>query len=377
MHTGSLISADNHLNTQWLPRDLWQSRLPADLRERGPRVVETDEGSFWHWEGARRRRSADGSSHEKVALDEYAGFPLEPGVLPPSQPQVMLTHLDRAGVESAVFYGDTRKWAVRDPVLRIAMVRSFNDFSLELTASAPDRLLYLPTLPTRDPEACLPECRRLLRLGVRAVEFPVFDLAEPPSSPVWEPIWQEAAAHGVVLCSHTGHPAGTSMPTPQGGSLYAHHATSPFRAAAPIADMVFSGVFERHPSLHWVMAECRIGWLPFLISWMDRQVEIRQPDDSVSLSMKPSEYVRQNICFTFENDVVGARLLGCEWSLLQDIVMWGMDYPHPQQMWPDPWEKINPMLADLDPAVRHQVLYGRAASLFGLGRSSVMASSAA
>jgi hypothetical protein len=39
--------------------------------------------------------------------------------------------------------------------------------------------------------------------------------------------------------------------------------------------------------------------------------------------------------------------------------------------------KINPMLAELDAAVRHQVLYARAASLFGLGHSSVTASSAA
>jgi len=35
------ISADNHLNTHWLPRDLWQKRLPARFREQGPRVVDT------------------------------------------------------------------------------------------------------------------------------------------------------------------------------------------------------------------------------------------------------------------------------------------------------------------------------------------------
>lgn len=377
MFAGPLISADNHLNTQWLPRDLWQSRLPAALRESGPRVLETAEGSFWHWEGQRRSRSADGSSHQRFARDEFGECPLESGVLPPSQPQVMLSHLDRAGVEAAVFYGDTRKWAVQDPVLRVEMYRSYNDFCLELTASAPDRLLYLPTLSTQDSEACLLELRRLVRLGVRAVEFPVFDLAEPPNSPVWEPIWQEAEAHGVVLCSHTGHPAGTPMPTPQRGSLHAHYATSPFCAARPIAEMVFSGVFERHPALRWVMAECRIGWLPFLISWMDRQVEIRQPDDSVLLSMRPSDYIARNICFTFEDDVVGVRLLDCEWSLLAETVMWGMDYPHPQQMWPDPRQKLHPMLGSLAPSICHQILYGRAASLYGLGRASVTASLAA
>lgn len=41
----------------------------------------------------------------------------------------------------------------------------------------------------------------------------------------------------------------------------------------------------------------------------DRQCEIRRPDETVGLGMLPSEYVRRNIRFTFENDVVGARLL--------------------------------------------------------------------
>lgn len=374
---GPLISADNHLHVEWLPADLWQSRLPVELRDKGPRVVEMDEGSFWVWEGQRRNAAAAGSSHGRLASRVFGDQRPAAGVLPPSRPDVTLQHLDLAGVEAAVFYGETRRWGVQDPALRSAMYRASNDFRLEISAAAPERLLYLPALSTQDPETCLPELKRLISLGARAVEFGVFDLAEPLNSPLWEPIWQEAEAHGVVLSSHTGHPAGTPMPKPQRGSLHAHHATSPFRAARPIADMVFGGVFERHPSLRWVMAECRIGWLPFLISWMDRQVEIRQPDDSVLLSMRPSDYVARNIFFTFENDAVGACLLDCEWSLLSETVMWGMDYPHPQQMWPDPWDKLRPLLASLAPSIRHQILYERAASLYGLGRASVTASLAA
>lgn len=368
MLAGPLISADNHLNTQWLPRDLWQSRLPLELREWGPRVVESAEGSHWHWEGQQRKRSADGSSHAQIARAEFADCPLEPGVLPPSQPEVMLSHLDRAGVEAAVFYGDTRKWAVQDASLRQAMVRVYNDFCLELTAAAPERLLYLPALSTPDPEECLPELRRLHGLGCRAVEFGMFDLGAPLISPVWEPLWQEAEALGVVLCSHTGHPAGTPFASKEHGLLYAKHAISPFCAAQPVAEMVFSGVFERHPRLRWVMAECRIGWLPFLFSWMDRQVEVRNLSADGALSILPSEYVRRNICFTFEYDEVGAHLMACDWSLLADTVMWGMDYPHPQGMWPDPRSRLEPLLAKLSPRICHDILYARAASLYGLGR---------
>ena len=44
------ISADDHIDLRWLPKDLWSERLPARLRERGPRVVEKDNGSYWTWE---------------------------------------------------------------------------------------------------------------------------------------------------------------------------------------------------------------------------------------------------------------------------------------------------------------------------------------
>lgn len=366
---GPLLSADNHLHIQWLPRNLWLERLPSDLREKGPRVVETDAGSFWFWEGQTRTPSADGSSHGTIAQRAFGSYAPLPGVLPPSQPQVMLSHLDLAGVEAAVFYGETRKWAVQDPSLRTAMYRVYNDFCLELSAAAPGRLLYLPNLSSRDPHACLAELQRLSDRGVRAVEFGVFDLAEPLASPVWEPLWQAAESMGVVLCSHTGHPAGTPFASASRGAMHAHHATSPFGAARPIAEMVFSGVFERHPALRWVMAECRIGWLPFLFSWMDRQVQIRQPDTSRTLSLLPSDYVRRNVCFTFEDDWVGASLIPLEWSLLADTVMWGMDYPHPQGMWPSPRHKLDALFADLDPVTRHEILYGRAASLYGLAGS--------
>jgi len=41
-----------------------------------------------------------------------------------------------------------------------------------------------------------------------------------------------------------------------------------------IGQLIFSGVFDRHPSLHFCFAETRIGWAPFWLSWADRQVSI-------------------------------------------------------------------------------------------------------
>lgn len=152
-----LISADNHLHLDWLPADLWQSRLPIELRDKGPRVVETEQGSFWFWEGQRRNLAAAGSSHGRLASRVFGDLRPAAGVLPPSRPDLTLQHLDLAGVEAAVFYGETRRWQVQDPALRVAMYRASNDFRLELSAAAPERLLYLPALSTQDPQVCLPQ----------------------------------------------------------------------------------------------------------------------------------------------------------------------------------------------------------------------------
>ena len=40
-----MISADDHLDLQYLPPDLWTQRLPKALRHRAPHVEECDGGS--------------------------------------------------------------------------------------------------------------------------------------------------------------------------------------------------------------------------------------------------------------------------------------------------------------------------------------------
>ena len=46
--TYALIDADAHINE---PPDLWTERLPAQFRDRAPRIVHFDEGDAWVVEG--------------------------------------------------------------------------------------------------------------------------------------------------------------------------------------------------------------------------------------------------------------------------------------------------------------------------------------
>ena len=48
-----LISADSHIDPEYLPRDIFTARVSSRWRERVPRVVDTADGPFWTVDGDR------------------------------------------------------------------------------------------------------------------------------------------------------------------------------------------------------------------------------------------------------------------------------------------------------------------------------------
>jgi predicted TIM-barrel fold metal-dependent hydrolase len=361
------ISADNHMSPLWFPRDIWKKRISVRFADRAPRVVETPDGTIWQCDGKRVGRSADGKDNAKH-LKRYAkkGLPLPEGSLPSSDPKILLEHMDGDKVWAGVFYGDTRKWKIEDQELWLEVNRVHNDYVLELSSCAPERIIGLPNLPSRVPEACVSELYRVAAMGARAVEFSVPDAAEPMYSDAWEPLWSAAEETGLPLCCHNGDKWGTPNPPNERGASRAHHSQSPLSAGRGIAQIVFSGTLERHPRLRICFGECRIGWVPFLINWMDRQVHERPPDPTVHLKMLPSEYIKRQVRFTFEEDFVGARLLREPWSCLQETAMWGADYPHNQGVWPNPEGVLEELLDGLDLVVKRNVVFDRAVEFFRL-----------
>lgn len=363
------ISADNHIDSRWLPKNLWQDRVAARFKEAAPKVIETDKGSFWSWEGKTRHEAADGSSNEHMVKHYFPTVDVPAGALPPATPELALKHLDLSKSYAGVYYADTRKWGVEDPALRQEIYRVYNDFMMELSAHNPDRLIYLPNLPTFTPELCTAELERMLAKGAKAVEFGCYDTTKPIYDKAWDPVFGLAAEAGIPLCSHIGDAAGTPYPPNERGSSFAHFSITPFALLKYIPQFIFSGAFERFPTLKISVAECRIGWLPFFISWMDRQIGVRPPDPTAPLSMLPSEYVKRNMSFTFEEDYVGAHMIPHEWAYIRDCVIWGSDYPHEQGTWPDPSVAHRKMFGDLDPKLRSEILFGRSARIFNVGKN--------
>lgn len=375
----SCISADNHLDLIWMPRDTWQSRLPARLREVGPKVVESDKGSVWEFEGKVHSPAADGSDNGRLlAILRDQGFDVPDGSLPPSDPKLLLRLMDEQGMWAAVTFGGLSWKSARDPELLKAIYAAYNEFALELMAAAPDRLIILPNVTARFPEEVPAQIEGLAKRGVKAIEFPYWDAGEALFEDVWEPTWSAAAEAGIRLCGHLGNPGGANaIPPRRNGARSAWGAAVPMTAAVYVGQLIFAGVFERHPELRFSFAETRIGWAPFWLSWADRQVAIGREDDprfrnmeqpgaAAKLSAIPSEVFRRNVTLTFESDDVGLQLLGTT-PALADATLWGGDFPHPQGIWgANNVAELDKMFAGVDPAIKQRVLFDHAAELFGI-----------
>jgi len=278
----------------------------------------------------------------------------------------MLEHMDMDGTYAGVYYGNTRKPTYKDPELEKLCYAALNDWAVETSSIAPDRLIILPSLPTSFPEACADEVYRIARKGAKAVEFVLFDVAEPVLEEVWEPVWAAAEETGLVICSHVGDAKGVPYPEFRRGARLAHYPMAPMSIAPHLPKLIFSGVFERHPKLQYSFAECRIGWLPFFIQWMDRTAQQRYMMTDTKLSLLPSEYIKRQITFTFEEDFVGGLMLRDPRYYIQDSAVWGSDYPHEQGTWPFSEKVLDQIFEGADPKLRQTIVWDRTAKAFNI-----------
>lgn len=368
------VSADTHLDLIWAPADLWSARVPARIKDIAPHLESIDGTLRWVWEGktwgtsnldpkyqpGSRPASAFVLSEAFSLLPE----PIPAGSLPPSDPNLLLDHMDYAHIYASTIYGPTRKPTFEDPEIGRLCNMAWNDFLLDISSVAPDRIIGLCNLPTAYPDKCVAEVERVVARGAKGVEFSVFDAAEPVWSDVWDKTWSAIEEAGIPVGFHIGHSLHLAPPKNDHGRVPAHYSLSPFATQEAMAHLIFCGALDRHPHLKVVFAECRVGWLEFYVEHMDRQQRERATD--VSLKLAPSEYWRRQIAATWEDDIVGAHLMCDEESLVSSVAMWGSDYPHNSVSWPNTDALMAELMKGVSEKTKHTVLAGRACDFYGI-----------
>jgi hypothetical protein len=171
-----MISCDDHIVE---PPHIWTERLPAEYRDRAPRVVKVGENDFWEFEGGRRPMlgllAAMGNPPEEWTPDPTSYDRMRPGVY---NPEERLKDMDAGGILASLNFGTMtgfcgQMWlGAKDKDLALACLKVFNDWLFEEWCGAdPKRFIPCIQVPLWDVQAAVAEVERCVPRGARAIAF--------------------------------------------------------------------------------------------------------------------------------------------------------------------------------------------------------------
>jgi predicted TIM-barrel fold metal-dependent hydrolase len=375
-----VISADNHLLE---PPNLFVERVPAQYRDQAPRIVRgKDGGDGW---------SLDGSIPEStISLGQGLGS-VNPGARIRLQPRGLrweevrpgnhegaahIKDMLADGIDAAVVYPQMVYRAytgLRDRDLGLECLKAFNDWLLDdFCATDTNRLIGMCMVPWEHPiEVVGAELERVLKKGARAVFLP-YTMDPPIYHPYWDPMWKLISDASAVASMHLRfggtRPAGPPLPPGFKASWLSTAGTAAgyFCAIPPLTELIYTGLFERFPTLKFVHAEVDWGWLPFWAEIMDQVVRQHGYWADWPMQRKPSEYIGRNVFVTGLDDVEGFRQACQGNALVARAAMFSIDYPHEITLFGRTQQILDDLSVGLDPQVKHAILAGTAMKIYNL-----------
>ncbi|MGE5269914.1 MAG: amidohydrolase family protein [Thiohalocapsa sp.] len=365
-----VLSSDSHV---FEPPDLWLTRIDREYRNRAPRieriggadriVVEADQvlsgiGLISN-AGARFAAPETISAEGRFEDVQRGGY----------DPQQHLEDMALDGVAGEVLYPSQGLFyfKVADPLLMSAIFRAYNDWLAEFCRSDPARLKGIAMINLDDVADAIKELERAARLGLcgaMITEYPLEDRRYDHAE--YENFWAAAAALDMPLSLHTatrrqGKIRGAGDKTLRDASS---RATKAFYPALSLCDMIFSGVFERHPRLILAIVEFELAWAPHLLSTMDYTYRERHGEAIYRFNnaMLPSDFFRRNVVLSFQEDAIGIRLRDV---IGVDSMMWGSDYPHSESTFPQSRKILAEILAGVPDDEQAKIAGSNTARVYG------------
>ena len=387
-----IVDMDSHVVE---PPGVWSDRLPARLREAGPRIeyapagevalvdgkyVETPgtggpDAAWWVFEGNRtqikRYIASAGVPPDEVTNEGITYDDMRAGCWIPAQ---RLADMDVNGVQAQLcfpnyirFCGQVFLWA-KDKELGRLCVEAYNDWMVdEWAGTSGRRLIPLCIVPLWDVNLAVAEVRRNAARGVRAVAFselPAYLDLPSLHSRYWDPFFAACQETGTVLAMHIG--SGTRTPQTSADAPGAVGGTIIFgNSVASMTDFLFSGVLDRFPNLKLLYAEAQIGWIPYLLERIDDVWETHRgwAKGQDNCPEPPSTYYYRQITSCFFKDAVGVELLD---KVGIDNVTFETDYPHQDGTWPRSREEAALQFGHLPQEQVNKIARGNAIKLLGL-----------
>lgn len=365
-----VISCDDHVIEH---RAVWQDRLPARWKDAGPRVVDEDGIPIWWYEGRR---------YQPLGLDAVAGddpseFKLTPKAFENMRPGcydpvARLADMDEDGIHGSLCFPQFPRFAGQtflegdDKELGLLCVQAWNDFILdEWCATDPERLLPMAIMPAWDAQLCADEILRTVEKGAKAITF-----SENPAalglpsfwSEAWDPMLSALEETETPMCLHIGSSSRPIVPH-EDATLPVVISLLGLLSMTALSDLCFSPIFNRHPRLKVVLAECGIGWIPFMLERLDIVWHKQRHHSKVNIEKMPSECFRDNIWACFIQEEAGIEL---RHRIGVDKILCEVDYPHSDTNWPNSRKLLAEQLVDVPDDEALAIAGGNAASLLEL-----------
>ncbi len=254
------------------------------------------------------------------------------------------------------------------PALWLAGCRAYNRWLADLCAEVPGRRAGVGLITCDDIGVTVKEVTWLKENGVfGGILLPggaIGIKGGPPAyhDPCYERLWSACADLQMPVHTHAGWtPDLGNVPGTVG--IFLHEIL--FWAHRPLWFMLWSGVFERHPTLRMVMTEQKADWLLPTLALADSRYEGIPMFKQLGqlLPLKPSEYYARQ-CY------VGASYMDeGEWEARQELgverVMWGSDYPHIEGSWPHTVERLGKAFKDIPKEEVARMVGLNAAEVYG------------
>ena len=378
----NVISGDCHIDLGWLPADLFLGNVPSKWKDKMPKVLETNGRRVWQADGVSLSAVAGlgftGREKPNLGIAKHVDRMFETGIygdaakgiLRPTTPNLRIEDQELDGVDAEVIYGILGVGTLlKDQDLVTVIYQVYNDWVAEFCKSNSKRFAALACLPNHDPEIAAEELRRAAKLGLRGADFAVPTAVKPLYHRDWDVLWATAAECRMPISFHS---LGWSPRQPDPSELETYDACfkGVRRALAQISgieflpSIIFSGACDRFPEFRFVLGECGVSWIPYLLDRMDHDYEDRL-HRLLTLGMKPSEIWRRHGYSTYQTEAAVRDVIHL---VGEDNIIWGSDYPHPDGVWPDSQTVIAENLGTVDERVRRKLICENAAHLYGFSQ---------
>jgi predicted TIM-barrel fold metal-dependent hydrolase len=286
-----------------------------------------------------------------------------------TDPVARLADQKRDGVEAEILFPNDGMaiFGLDDGPTQQAGFQVYNDWLAEYCQTAPKHLFGVTCIAAYDMDAAVKELHRGLDLGLTgAMIWQVPDPKVPFTSRHYEPLWAAAAEAGAPVHMHilTGHSYARTMKSLIGSEkIRGAVNTKQNDTINSLFDLIFSGVFDRHPKLRLVLAESECGWLPFVLQQWDYYFERFRKKEDMGITRPPSEIFNEHVYCTWLEDYSGTRQFSW-WG--HDNLMWSNDYPHPNMTFPHSRENVVHHIGKLPKDLQNKLIRDNAIRLYGL-----------